>query len=287
VLHSVQAEARRQRLDVALKSCAPGRDSVLRCSQIGIGFSREPAFQFELREVPRITRVAVVIDDLGLNRAAARELVRMHAALTFSVMPRLRYSRETAEEAHRAGCEVMLHLPMQPLVDSAPDVSPDELRVGMPAAQVIGIITRDLASVPFAAGVNNHMGSRATGNAPLMASVMRTLAARHLFFIDSLTTPTSVALSVARQFQVASSYRSVFLDDTRTVPYTLAQLRLLCHLAGRRGAALAIGHPYPTTLKALAQFLPQLQRENIELVPASWLAGLPEASARGDGGFGS
>ncbi|MGH9446732.1 MAG: hypothetical protein ACRD3O_13515, partial [Terriglobia bacterium] len=42
VLHSVQAEARRQRLDVALKSCAPGRDSVLRCSQIGIGFSREP-----------------------------------------------------------------------------------------------------------------------------------------------------------------------------------------------------------------------------------------------------
>ncbi len=282
VLRAVRAETRRENLGMAIKSCATEGEGVRACSQIAIEVRREPVFQFELQEVLRITQVAIVIDDLGHNRAAGRELAGMGAPLTFSVMPRLPYSREVAEEAHHAGCEVMLHLPMQPLLDSAPDVSQDELRVGMAPAQVTGIITSDLASVPFVAGVNNHMGSRATGDALLMASVMRALAARHLFFIDSLTTPRSVALRLARQYQVASFYRSVFLDDTRTVAYTLAQLRRLCQIADRRGSALAIGHPYPTTLKALAQFLPELQREGVELVPASRLAVLPTASARGD-----
>ncbi len=282
VLRAVRAETRRENLGMAIKSCATEGEGVRACSQIAIEVRREPVFWFELQEVLRITQVAIVIDDLGHNRAAGRELAGMGAPLTFSVMPRLPYSREVAEEAHHAGCEVMLHLPMQPLLDSAPDVSQDELRVGMAPAQVTGIITSDLASVPFVAGVNNHMGSRATGDALLMASVMRALAARHLFFIDSLTTPRSVALRLARQYQVASFYRSVFLDDTRTVAYTLAQLRRLCQIADRRGSALAIGHPYPTTLKALAQFLPELQREGVELVPASRLAVLPTASARGD-----
>jgi uncharacterized protein len=242
-----------------------------RSVKIAAEFHRRRLWTLGLIEVPRITRVAIVIDDLGQSLEAARKFATMPAALTLSIMPRLPYSRFTAEEGTREGHEVMLHLPMQPLDDRARDVSPNELQVGMSKSRIDGIIQADLASVPGVRGVNNHMGSRATSNTRLMQEVMANLAARHLYFVDSVTTPDSVALAEARQFGVPSFYRSVFLDDTRTVPYTLSQLLRLCRLAKQRGAALAIGHPYPTTIKALVRFVPEFSRKDIQIVPASWL----------------
>ncbi|MGH9404679.1 MAG: divergent polysaccharide deacetylase family protein [Terriglobia bacterium] len=232
--------------------------------------------RWTMREVAVIPRVSIIVDDLGQNPAAARSLLRLGSPLTFSVMPHLPYSRETAEEAHRDGIEVMLHLPMQPLDDSAPDVSAGEIKTGMGSGKVNAIVASALASVPYVAGVNNHMGSRATSDPRLMGEVMAALAPRHLYYIDSRTIATSVALKAAHRAGVPSYYRSVFLDDTRTVPYTLNQLRELCRIAARSGAAIAIGHPYPTTIAALARFLPTLERQDIQLVRVSALLRLPE-----------
>lgn len=233
---------------------------------------------WRMREVSGIPRVAIVIDDLGQNPAVARRLLQLRSPLTFSVMPRLRFSRQTADAAHQAGVEVMLHLPMQPFADSAPDISPHEIKVGMSGGEVAAILRADLESVPYAVGVNNHMGSRATSDPALMNEVMEALEARRLFYIDSRTAPSSVALQAARRSGVAAFYRSVFLDDTRTVPYTLSQLRELSNVAERRGVALAIGHPYPSTIAALRQFLPDLDRLNIQLVPVSTLLRQPAAA---------
>ncbi len=247
-------------------------------SEIALYSGNVSVCHLQLREVPWIARIAIVVDDLGQNPKAAQELLRIRAQLTFSVMPWLPYSRQTAEAAHRAGVEVMLHLPMQPLANFAPDVSPREIREGMDGEEVSRMIEKDLATVPWVAGVNNHMGSRATEDAQLMEKVMTVLGQRHLYFVDSRTTPDSVALQVARRLSVPAFYRSVFLDDVHTVPYTVEQLRKLCRIAERQGAALAIGHPYPTTLSALEQFVPELERENIELVPVSRLLRLPEVA---------
>jgi hypothetical protein len=120
------------------------------------------------------------------------------------------------------------------------------------------------------------MGSRATQDAALMADVMKVLAERRLYFIDSRTTAESKALAVARREGLPAFYRSVFLDDTETVPYTLNQLREFRNVVEREGLALAIGHPHPTTITALAKFLPELERADIELVPPSEIVRLPE-----------
>jgi polysaccharide deacetylase 2 family uncharacterized protein YibQ len=192
------------------------------------------------------------------------------------VLPHLAHSTSTAEEAHRAGREVILHLPMQP--DSAAQPGPGEIRVGMRPAEVARIIDEDLGSVPYAVGTNNHMGSRATTDARLMAAVVQALADRRLFFVDSRTTPASVALDVARRQGLPTFYRSVFLDDTETVPYTLGQLREFRRVIEEQGVALAIGHPYSSTLTALTHFLPELERDDIQLLPASQLVRLPEVA---------
>ena len=70
--------------------------------------------QIHLREVPRLLRAAIVIDDMGHDLEAAHKLLALDYPLTFSVLPYCDYTQITAEEAHRGGHEVMLHLPMEP-----------------------------------------------------------------------------------------------------------------------------------------------------------------------------
>jgi polysaccharide deacetylase 2 family uncharacterized protein YibQ len=150
--------------------------------------------------------------------------------------------------------------------------------VGMSAAEVEKTVEGDLDAVPYVRGVNNHMGSRATEDAALMDAVMETLAGRHLYFIDSRTTAASVALKAARAEHVPAFYRSVFLDDTESVDYTLGQLREFRRIVERDGVALAIGHPHATTIAALKQFLPEFEHADIELVTPSQIVRLPEIS---------
>jgi uncharacterized protein len=238
----------------------------------------EPVCRWRLREVPQIRRAAIIIDDLGADLRAERQLLQLRYPLTFSVMPNLRHSTQIAEEGHRAGREIMLHLPMQPEPGSSANPSPHELEVGMTSLAVRRTIEADLASVPYAAGVNNHMGSRATADSTLMTEVMQVLGERHLYFVDSRTTRDSVALEVARRMQLPAFYRSVFLDDTETTAYTLGQLRELRRVLEEQGTAIAIGHPHPSTISGLAQFLPELEKDDIQLLPASQLVLLPEAA---------
>ena len=234
--------------------------------------------QIRVREISQLLRAAIVIDDMGSDLDAAHKLLALDYPLTLSVLPYRPYTQEVAQEAHRAGHEVMLHLPMEP--EDGAHISPGEgaIRPGMSAAQITQVVRSDLASVPFVVGVNNHMGSRATQDAALMADVMQVLAARRLYFIDSRTTPRTRALDEARRLGVPAFYRAVFLDDTASVPYTLTQLRTFRHLVERNGVALAIGHPHPTTIEALAEFLPELERDDIELVAPSQIVRLPEVA---------
>jgi len=171
----------------------------------------------------------------------------------------------------------MLHLPMEPW---AGQVNPGAgaIRVGMRSPEVDRLIEADLASVPYVAGVNNHMGSRATSDPALMAAVMKELASRRLYFIDSRTAASTVALDAARRAGIPAFYRSVFLDDTESMDYTLGQLWKFRAAVEEHGEALAIGHPHATTIIALRKFLPQLERDDIELVPASGLLGLSQVA---------
>jgi uncharacterized protein len=146
---------------------------------------------------------------------------------------------------------------------------PIELRVGMSSQQVEEDLAGMLETVPHAAGVNNHQGSRATADPALMAKLMPALRQRGLFFIDSRTTAATVAFDAAKQAGVASASRKVFLDDTPTRESVLAQLELAARDAARDGYAIAIGHPHPATIGALAEGVPRLEARGIRLVFAS------------------
>jgi len=214
-------------------------------------------------------RLAIIVDDLGYDRAPAEALFALPFPLTLAVLPHLPYSADIAEEAYRRGYQVMLHLPMESNGDLKHEAI--ELRRGMSPAEVTRLLAGMLESVPHAAGVNNHQGSLATADPELMAATMSALRERDLFFIDSRTTTATVAYDVALRTGVPVASRKVFLDDIQTREAVLQQFALAERYARKYGFAIAIGHPHPSTLQALEEYLPQIEAHGVGLAFASEL----------------
>jgi polysaccharide deacetylase 2 family uncharacterized protein YibQ len=215
-------------------------------------------------------KLAIIIDDLGNDRAAGDAVISLPFPLTVSVLPKLSFSTELSEEAYRRGDEVLLHLPMQAQSDGVPQEQ-TELRVGMSAQQVRSTLSGMLETVPHVAGVNNHEGSLATSDPALMAALMPALRERGLFFVDSRTTAATVAYDAAEHAGIAAASRKVFLDDTPERDAIRAQLETAASDAVREGSAIAIGHPHPETIAALAETVPSLEARGVRMVFASGL----------------
>lgn len=221
-------------------------------------------------------RVAIVIDDLGYNAGAVEKLLALSHNLTYSVLPNAPSSREVADAVHAKGAEVILHLPMEPVGDKK--ISHEGMLLhDMPPAILRQKTDDALLAVPGADGVNNHMGSLLTADEKAMNVVMSELAGKNLFFLDSRTTPQTVAFRAARAAGLPALERDVFLDDVAEIGPILKQLSELEARAKKRGFAVAIGHPYPATIAALEQGIPQLIDDGIEIVPARDLAARPAA----------
>lgn len=215
-------------------------------------------------------RLAIILDDLGGDRAAADAIFALRYPLTLSVLPGHPHSGEIAEEAYAHGYQVMLHLPMQSVAGEKAEAA--ELRPGLTPAEVASLVTRMLDSIPHVAGVNNHQGSQATADPELMSALMPVLRERRLFYIDSRTTAATVAFDSAQHAGVPAAYRSVpFLDDAADLDAVRRQLTLAVNGARKRGEAIAIGHPHPATLEALSEILPELEAQGVRLVFASEL----------------
>ena len=229
-----------------------------------------PAFGSERKSSSHAAsgRLAIIIDDVGYDRAAADAVIALPFPLTISVLPHLAISSDVAEEAHSRGDQVLLHLPMQSEVNGVKQED-IELRVGMSQAQVASAVSGMLDTVPNAVGVNNHQGSLATADPQLMQALMPLLRERGLFFIDSRTDAKTVAFDIAKRDGVRAASRKIFLDDTDTRKAIVAQIELAARDAARDGSTIAIGHPRPATIAALAEEVPRLESRGVHLVFAS------------------
>lgn len=220
--------------------------------------------------------VAIIIDDMGNNLSLGRRAIDMPEALTYSVLPYTPFARRLAIRAHDAGKEVMLHEPMANI--SQLPLGPGALTMSLSKAQFVRTFEGALASVPYARGVNNHEGSYLTQQTRQMNWLMALVKRHGLYFIDSRTTPKTVALKVAEQHDVSAARRNIFLDDVVTFDAIDRQFHKLIRMARRQGTAIAIGHPKRVTLEYLNNALPQLQSMGINLVPVSKLISLQEAT---------
>lgn len=207
------------------------------------------------KELPR---VAIIIDDMGYHRKLGESLLALEMNLTFSFLPHAPFSREQGEQAWQQGHDILVHMPMEPL-DPAWDPGPGTLYLADPLEEVARKVAQNLSSVPHALGINNHMGSRYTGDERAMRQFFKLLAGQDLLFVDSGTSSASVAMETARAMGFKSARRNVFLDNVQNQEGICRQLKLLVTEARKRGWAIGIGHPNEATLAALTSCREMLQ----------------------------
>jgi len=213
--------------------------------------------------------IAIVLDDLGLNRPGTQSAIDLEAPLTLAFMSYAERLSPMLDEARRRGHELMLHFPMEPLGDGD-DPGPKALMTWHAPWEIRLYLEWGLARVPGIVGVNNHMGSRFTAEPEAMASVMEVLQERGLFYLDSRTTASDVGSFSAADAGVPFLSRDVFIDHGEADrDAVLEQLARLERIARTQGHAIGIGHPHKATLAAIAAWREGLAERGLVLVPVT------------------
>jgi uncharacterized protein len=214
-------------------------------------------------------KLAIIVDDIGYNAKQGRLLAEMPLPLTLAVLPFTPHGKELAEFGHQQGKEIMLHAPMSNEHHLA--LGPGGLTSGIARDKLIQTLDNNLQNIPHVKGVNNHMGSQLTQDAVTMGWMMAYLNKRQLYFIDSRTTAKTQALNQAQAAGLPSRKRDVFLDNQTDSSHINQQLKLAFRYAKERGSAIAIGHPYPATVRALKNAKALAEQQGVELVLVSEL----------------
>lgn len=210
--------------------------------------------------------VAIVIDDLGLDRARTARVIALAPAVTLSFLAYSGDLPRLTEAARQAGHEMIVHVPMEPM-NTKLDMGPNGLATKQPKEEVLRRLNWDLGRFEGYVGINNHMGSRFTSDAQAMAWVMTELKSRGLMFLDSRTIATTIAAKAAAADGVLFAARDVFLDDEQNAALVDQQFAVLEELANKKGTAIAIGHPHEATIAALTNWIAGLPGKSIVLVP--------------------
>lgn len=210
-------------------------------------------------------KIAIIIDDLGNSLESASLFIGFPYPITLSVLPKTPHAAKIGSDAVRQGKGVMLHLPMEAKTGN------DKLGEGaiftkMNDEDIERQVEEDLLSLPMAKGVNNHMGSKASGDMRVIKAVLNVIQKRDLFIVDSWTSSASVLYTTAKSMHIPSAKRDVFLDNERDILYIKGQIKHLLGMAKKDGIAIGIGHPYPETAQALKESIEEFKNADVDFV---------------------
>ncbi len=237
----------------------------------------ELPFTDPVQDIPKTSKavqsrgkIAIVIDDMGMNLSQSRAAINLPSEVTLAFLPYAEKVRDLSAMAKSQGHEIIIHAPMEAM-NSDISLGSMALTTDMDYSQFKDEFNKMAGSFDGYVGLNNHMGSRLTQEKEHMAYLMEHLKAKGLYFLDSRTIHTSVADDMAKLYGVLSIQRDVFLDHEETKEYTANALKNVERIARENGAAVAIGHPKEITMQALENWIPTLESKGFELVKLSAL----------------
>lgn len=218
----------------------------------------------------RAGRIAIVIDDFGYqDQKLISGFCDLPQPITFSIFPGEKHTDWTAKQAVSKKHGVMVHLPMEPIDYPARDPGPNAIFSDFAPERIATLTQQALAGVPHAQGMNNHMGSRLTQDTNAMRVILQTVKQQGFFFVDSVTTPLSVAFAQAQSVGIASGRNALFLDPLEAEEEVVKRLYLLATRARQEGTVIGIGHAKPGTLRALQRVLPDLKAQGFVFILAA------------------
>lgn len=257
------------RIDIGVADTVEGETVSIVADQIFL-FEQQAILEPSGSKPGTKARLALIIDDFGYAKAPIDAYASIGAPLTFAILPNHPYSKAAAERGYEDGREIILHLPMEALSDQA---KPEEytIKTEMSDGEIRALVNELTNAVPYIVGVNNHQGSKATSNRRVMKTLLRALAEKGLFFVDSKTVGTSIAFDTAKEERVPAAANMLFIDNNNDRAAIREQLKKAGDLALKHGHAVAIGHARVGTAAAIEEMIPVLNAKGVQLTPISSL----------------
>ncbi len=215
----------------------------------------------------------IVLDDVGHNMSDTARFLDLPIALTFAILPDLKYTQILAQLIAQTKHGVILHQPMQPVSKQNP--GPGVIKRGMSKEEVERILEKNSAQLGAIQAINNHMGSLGTSDPKLMSYVFGFLKKKNWAFLDSRTSTKTVARIISKEFGVPLIERDIFLDNLEQEEAIRAALQRGLIKARQQGYAVMIGHVWSDDLvKVLFDVYPQILEEGFDFdTIASWFLG--------------
>lgn len=210
-------------------------------------------------------KVLIIMDDMS-QASQIRNLQALKLNIIPSIFPKTKANPQTPQIAAQLAKQnktYMLHLPLEALNFEQQELYP--IKVGSSKKFIESKLAQIKKDFPSLVYINNHTGSKFTQSKQDMRNLLSAIDKYGFKFVDSITISNPASEQLAKEQQKLIMQRDIFLDNTTSVAYTKSQLKILIKKAQKKGYAIAICHPHPTTFKALAQMSKELE-DSLELV---------------------
>ena len=209
--------------------------------------------------------ISIIIDDLGYKPKEDMLALSLPGPIAYAILPHSPHALKISTIASKNKKEILLHQPMQALKNNN-HLGPGALTLNMTKQEFSKTLEVNINSLPNIIGINNHMGSLLTRHPGHMKWLMDIISKHKYIYVDSLTSPYSVAGKIAKQNDVPFTSRDIFLDNKKDMDYINNKIFELVRVAKEQGTALAICHSHSNTIKALSNFLKKIDEYDVKII---------------------
>lgn len=217
-------------------------------------------------------RIAVVLTGLGVSEQATRSVIEtLPGAVTLSFAPFTKNLSEWIDKSRRAGHEVLIDLPMEPIDYPRSDPGPHTLLTTVPIDQNLRQLGWILSRATGYVGVSIYMGSGLVIKPRVLGPILAEIKSRGLMLVDTKENPIGATADMAKEMNLAVAVGDALIDKELAAEKIDLQLADLEKRARRQGSAVALGRPYPVTVNRLKEWTASLEGKGIALAPVSAL----------------
>ena len=209
--------------------------------------TKKDSYKYDLKTKPKLV---IIIDDV-VSKSQKDKILNIGYPITMAFLPPNGVQKESAIIAQNLPFH-MIHFPMQ-ASKNFKNIEIDTLNISDSYEKIEARVKKLRDLYPNTTYTNNHTGSVFTENYEAMDKLFRALKKYNFIFVDSKTTPNSVAKELSIKYQMPYIVRDTFLDNDRSFTAIQNQLKDAIRVAKKQGFAIAIGHPYEVTFQVLKE----------------------------------
>ena len=209
--------------------------------------TKKDSYKYDLKTKPKLV---IIIDDV-VSKSQKDKILNIGYPITMAFLPPNGGHKESAIIAQNLPFH-MIHFPMQ-ASKNFKNIEVNTLNISDSYETIEARVKKLRDLYPNTTYTNNHTGSVFTENYEAMDKLFRALKKYNFIFVDSKTTPNSVAKELSIKYQMPYIVRDTFLDNDRSFTAIQNQLKDAIRVAKKQGFAIAIGHPYEVTFQVLKE----------------------------------